>query len=177
MHSRGLFARLLQNASIKGGLNSRAKRRGTFPGQIVRHKFVRSCRRTFAPGGTSRCRKLDDKLAIFKYFPLVLANRTKTNESPCVAASSAFANPGRYLAIILFLFQRLLNLEVPVARAVVLVKDFKIVPGFYTGWRDARRFVAVTEKESRQKSLRDCRDYLEDDERYSRRQLENECGC
>jgi len=35
-----LFARLLQNASIMGELNSRAKRRGTFSGQIVRHKFV-----------------------------------------------------------------------------------------------------------------------------------------
>lgn len=38
-----------------------------------------------------------------------------------------------------------------IARAVVLVKDFKIIPGFYTGGRDAGRFVAVTEKESRQK--------------------------
>lgn len=76
----GLFARLLQNASIKSGLNSRAKRRGTFSGQIVRHKFVCLCLGTFAACGT-RCRKLDDKLGVFKYFPLVLADRTKTNES------------------------------------------------------------------------------------------------
>jgi len=76
----GLFARLLQNASIKSKLNSCAKRRGTFSGQIVRHKFVYLCLGTFAAGGT-RCRKLDDKLGIFKYFQLILAYRTKTNEN------------------------------------------------------------------------------------------------
>lgn len=79
----GLFARLLQNASIKSGLNSRAKRQGTFSRQIVRHKFVCLCLGIFAADGTSWCRKLDDKLDIFRYFPLVLADRTKTDESLC----------------------------------------------------------------------------------------------
>lgn len=71
-----LFARLLQNASIKGGLNSCAKReeRNFLSGQIARHKFVCRCLGAFAVDGTLRCRKLNDKLGIFKYFPLVLAD-------------------------------------------------------------------------------------------------------
>lgn len=79
----GLFARLFQNASIKGGLNSRAKKQGTFPEQIVRHKFVCLCLGIFAASGTSWCRKLDDKLGIFKYFPLVFggSNEDETDES------------------------------------------------------------------------------------------------
>lgn len=78
----GFVRSLLQNASIKAvGLNSRAKRRRTFSGQIARHKFVRLHLGTSAVGGAPRSRKLDDKLGIFKYFPLVLADQTKTNES------------------------------------------------------------------------------------------------
>lgn len=74
----GLFARLLQNASIKSELNSCAKRRGTFSGQIVRHKFVCLCLGTLQPVAHDA---ENSTISIFKYFPLVLAYRMKTNEN------------------------------------------------------------------------------------------------
>lgn len=146
-----LFARLLQNASIKGELNSRARRDEEL--SLGKSFVINLSAFTSAPSqpvAHARCRKFDDKLGTFKYFPLVLADRTTTNEMVHRHPrwSPRHHVPRSHHPIFILATPKSWS---SILRTVVLVKDFKIVPGFYSGRRDARRFVAVTEKESRQK--------------------------